>query len=95
MNKEELVTVIWSKLDGITKDEVRIFLTAMLDSIGHCLANGNNIKLKDFGKFEISERKAHMVIHPKTKERCPVPKTISVKFKPSGWIKESLNENRK
>ena len=48
MNKEELVTVIWSKLDGITKDEVRTFLTAMLDSIGHCLANGNNIKLKDF-----------------------------------------------
>jgi len=94
LNKEELVTVIWSKLDGITKEETRQFLDVMCQCIGDCLAKGNSIKLKNFGKFEISKRKAHAVIHPKTKERTIVPLVKSVKFKPAGWIKESLNEKR-
>lgn len=91
MNKEELVTVIWSKLEGVTKDEVRTFLATFLDSIAECMVNCNELKLRDFGKFKITERKPHMVIHPVTKEKVVAPRTRTIRYIPSQSIKDRLN----
>jgi integration host factor subunit beta len=64
VTKKHLIQLISQKL-GIHPNEVRNVVQAFLDSMTETLSQGNRLEFRDFGVFEIVERKQKIGRNPK------------------------------
>ena len=71
-----------------TLQVVQTFLDEMIDE----LAKGNRLEFRDFGVFELVQRRPRTALNPKTLERVPVPPKVVVKFKPGRLMKERVGD---
>lgn len=78
--KKELVGRI-ADMTGQTKVVVKQVLQAFLDEIVEELAQGNRLEFREFGVFEVKERRARRAQNPRTLEKVDVPAKRIVKFK--------------
>lgn len=78
--KKELVNRIADQT-GQTKVVVKEVLQSFLDEIIHELSLGNRLEFREFGVFEVRERRARVAQNPRTLEKVPVPPKRVVKFK--------------
>jgi integration host factor subunit beta len=78
--KKELVGRIADET-GQTKVVVKQILQAFLDEIVTELAQGNRLEFREFGVFEVKERRARRAQNPRTLEKVDVPAKRIVKFK--------------
>ena len=78
--KKELVGRIADQT-GQTKVVVKQVLQAFLDEIVLELAQGNRLEFREFGVFEVKERRARRAQNPRTLEKVDVPAKRIVKFK--------------
>ena len=78
--KKELVGRIADKT-GQTKVVVKEILQAFLNEIVRELADGNRLEFREFGVFEVKERRARRAQNPRTLEKVEVPAKRVVKFK--------------
>jgi integration host factor subunit beta len=78
--KKELVSRIADQT-GQTKVVVKQILQAFLDEIVEELAQGNRLEFREFGVFEVKERRARRAQNPRTLEKVDVPAKRIVKFK--------------
>src|SRR5262245_66625635 len=78
--KKELVGRIADQT-GQTKVVVKQILQAFLDEIVLELAQGNRLEFREFGVFEVKERRARRAQNPRTLEKVEVPAKRVVKFK--------------
>ena len=59
MNKADLIAKLAPKLN-ITQDEARIVLNSVLEVITEALVEDKNVRLVDFGTFEVKQRAERM-----------------------------------
>ena len=78
--KKELVNRIADRT-GHTKVVVKEVLQSFLDEIIAELAQGNRLEFREFGVFEVKERRARRAQNPRTLEKVDVPAKRVVKFK--------------
>ena len=78
--KKELVGRI-ADGTGQTKVVVKEILQAFLDEIVQELAQGHRLEFREFGVFEVKERRARRAQNPRTLEKVDVPAKRIVKFK--------------
>jgi integration host factor subunit beta len=78
--KKELVGRIADQT-GQTKVVVKEILQSFLDEIVEELAQGNRLEFREFGVFEVKERRARRAQNPRTLEKVEVPAKRIVKFK--------------
>ena len=78
--KKELVGRIADQT-GQTKVVVKQILQSFLDEIVEELAQGNRLEFREFGVFEVKERRARRAQNPRTLEKVDVPAKRIVKFK--------------
>jgi len=78
--KKELVARIADQT-GQTKVVVKEIVQAFLDEIVRELADGNRLEFREFGVFEVKERRARRAQNPRTLEKVEVPAKRVVKFK--------------
>ena len=78
--KKELANRIADRT-GHTKVVVKEILQCFLDEIVTELALGNRLEFREFGVFEVKERKARRAQNPRTLEKVEVPAKRCVKFK--------------
>ena len=76
----------------LKKTDVKAVLQEFLDEIVTELGKGNRLEFRDFGVFEVRERKARTAQNPKTLEPVPVPAKNTVKFKPGRKMKDALEQ---
>lgn len=91
MNRTELVKGV-SDQEGIPANMVTQIVTSFLDLMALTLSAGDEVLLRDFGKFQPRERKASIRRNPKTGEKIAVPAKTSVGFIPSPSLKARLNK---
>lgn len=91
ITKRDVVERI-SERTGLKKTDVKATLQEFLDEIVAELGNGNRLEFRDFGVFEVRERKARTAQNPKTLEPVPVPAKSIVKFKPGRKMKDALEQ---
>lgn len=70
----------------IVKQTVQKFLDEVIMELGR----GNRLEFRDFGVFEIRQRKPRTAQNPKTLERVTVPAKKVVKFKVGRLMQKSL-----
>ena len=76
------------------RSDVRATVQQFLDEVIIELGKGNRLEFRDFGVFEIRERKPRVAQNPKTLEPVPVPAKKVVKFKVGRRMEQSLAEDQ-
>lgn len=90
--KKELVNRIADRT-GHTKVVVKEVLQAFLDEMIQELALGNRLEFREFGVFEVKERKARRAQNPRTLEKVEVPAKRVVKFKVGRTMRQRVCED--
>jgi integration host factor subunit beta len=91
ITKKELIDRIAQSTEQkrvVVKRTVQKFLNEVILELG----KGNRLEFRDFGVFEIRERKRRMAQNPKTLERVDVPPKKVVKFKVGRLMQKSLDD---
>ncbi len=87
MTKRDLVVQI-ARDTGLTQQDVLKVIQMTLDSVTDALARGGHVELRDFGVFEVCERKARVGRNPnKPAIPVPIPAHKVVRFKPGRLMK--------
>ena len=90
LTKRALVTRI-SKETGITQLDVFAVVQKALDGIIDALDAGKHVDFREFGVFEIAERKARIGRNPnKPEDVVHIPVRKVVKFKPGKRMRQML-----
>lgn len=72
---------------------VKRIIQSFLDRIVVELGRGNRLEFRDFGVFEVKQRRSRMAQNPKTLEPVQVPPKRTVKFKIGRLMKQVLVDN--
>lgn len=91
ITKKELIDRIAQATDQkrvVVKRTVQKFLNEVILELG----KGNRLEFRDFGVFEIRERRRRKAQNPKTLERVDVPPKKVVKFKIGRLMQKSLED---
>jgi integration host factor subunit beta len=92
ITKKDLVDRIAARTSErrlIVKQIVQQFLDEIVEQLGE----GNRLEFRDFGVFELKERKPRTAQNPKTMQKVQVPYKRTVKFKVGRVMKMRLCEN--
>jgi integration host factor subunit beta len=89
ITKKELIDQI-SDTSGEKRVVVKKVVQGFLDSIVVELGKGNRLEFRDFGVFEVKERRARRAQNPKTLTPVQVPPKRTVKFKVGRLMKQTL-----
>lgn len=93
MTKKKLINSI-SHDKGIHPNDVRHVIQAFLDKIIECLAQGERLEFREFGVFEVVERKQKIGRNPKN-AAVPIiiPARLAVKFTPGKKMREVVESD--
>jgi len=92
VTKKELI----DQIAEVTKQKrvvVKRIVQSFLDSIIAELGKDNRLEFRDFGVFEVKQRRARTAQNPKTLEPVQVPPKRTVKFKVGRLMKQTLTGN--
>jgi DNA-binding protein HU-beta len=90
MNKSDFISAVSEKAE-LTKKDSKMVVDAVIDALTEVLANGEDVNLSPFGKFEVSVRAARKGRNPQTGDEIDIPEKQVVKFKASKKTKEVVN----
>jgi DNA-binding protein HU-beta len=90
MNKAELVADVAERM-GDSKMKAEEAVNAVFDALTAALKNGHDVRLPNFGVFDVKETAARMARNPMTKEEVPVPAGKKARFRPGKALKEALS----
>lgn len=93
ITKKDLIDRIAEATDQkrvVVKKTVQSFLDQVILELGR----GNRLEFRDFGVFEIRERKPRTAQNPKTLERVQVPAKRVVKFKVGRLMANALEAGK-
>lgn len=92
VTKKQLIDQI-ADATGQKRVVVKKVVQSFLDSIIVELGKGNRLEFRDFGVFEVKQRRARKAQNPKTLEEVWVGPKRTVKFKVGRLMKETLGED--
>lgn len=92
VTKKQLIDQI-ADATGQKRVVVKKVVQSFLDSIIVELGKGNRLEFRDFGVFEVKQRRARKAQNPKTLEEVWVGPKRTVKFKVGRLMKETLGDD--
>ncbi len=91
MTKKEIVKQIADRVK-LTQLETKEIVQQTFDAIVETLLEEGRIELRNFGVFEVKERKARKARNPRTGEKVYVPPKAVVTFKPGKEMEEKVRQ---
>lgn len=92
MTKKKLIQSI-SHEKGIHPNDVRHVVQAFLDKMTDCLTDGARLEFRDFGVFEVVERKQKIGRNPKkAAQPIIIPARLAVKFTPGKKMRKLIEK---
>ena len=89
MTKKEIVKQISDRI-GLTQLKTKDIVQQTFDAIVDTLIQDGRIELRNFGVFEVKQRKARKARNPRTGDRVDVPPKNVVTFKPGKEMEERV-----
>ena len=91
MTKKEIVKQIADRI-GETQLKTKDIVQRTFDAIVDTLIEQGRIELRNFGVFEVKQRKARKARNPRTGEKVEVPPKCVVTFKPGKFMEERVRK---
>lgn len=89
--KKDLIDRITEETE-LRRSDVKQVVQAFLDGVIDELSCGNRLEFRDFGVFEVRDRKPRMAQNPKTLDRIPVPARVTVRFKTGRRMRQAVED---
>jgi DNA-binding protein HU-beta/integration host factor subunit beta len=93
VTKKEMARVIAEEM-GLTQLQVQGVVRRVFDGITETLVREGRIELRNFGVFEVRQRKPRKARNPRTGERVKVPAKRVVTFKPGREMGERVGQSK-
>lgn len=94
VTKKKLIQEI-SRKNGVHPNDVRNVVQSFLDEMTTTLASGDRVEFRDFGVFELVQRKQKIGRNPKQAEvPIVIPSRKAVKFTPGKKMKELIEKDK-
>ena len=94
ITKNTLLTVI-SQDRGVHPNDVRNVIQSFLDAMTEYLSKGDRLEFRDFGVFEVVERKQKIGRNPKNAAvPIVIPARLAVKFTPGKKMRKLIEKER-
>jgi nucleoid DNA-binding protein len=93
VTKKEIVKQISERI-GLTQLKTKEIVQQTFDAIVETLLEVGRIELRNFGVFEVKQRKARKARNPRTGDRVDVPPKNVVTFKPGKEMEERVRNMR-
>jgi len=92
VTKKKLIQKIAQK-KGLHPNDVRTVVQAFLDEMSDTLTEGNRLEFRDFGVFEVVERKQKIGRNPKNAAvPIVIPARKAIKFTPGKNMRKKVEE---
>lgn len=91
MTKADLIEAI-SKQTSMAKSDAAEILDELLETIKQTLESEEELKISGFGKFEVKKKQERRGRNPQTGGEITIDPRRIVTFKPSGILKERVNQ---
>ena len=92
-NRDEFIRRMAKK--GYTLKDCGQVIDDIFDTIREIMIEGDGVKFRGFGAFEVRERKARTSISPTTKEKVEIPAGKGVHFTVSSLLRREVREGVK
>jgi nucleoid DNA-binding protein len=89
VTKKEIVKQISDRI-GLTQLKTKEIVQLTFNAIVDTLLEAGRIELRNFGVFEVKQRKARKARNPRTGDRVDVPPKFVVTFKPGKEMEERV-----
>ena len=89
MLKKNVVDKISSEL-SMQKQDVRLAVDIILETMGNALVEGRRIELRGYGSFSVRTRKSRLTKNPRTGKIMDIPERKTLHFTMSKSLKETL-----
>ncbi|TWT01847.1 HU family DNA-binding protein [Planomicrobium sp. CPCC 101079] len=90
MNKTELIQAVSNKTK-LSKDQASKAVNEILGSITQALQNSEEVKINDFGAFQVAEKSERKGRNPQTGEEITIAASKSPQFKAAKTLKDAVN----
>jgi integration host factor subunit beta len=91
VTKKEIVKQISDRI-GLTQLKTKEIVQQTFDAIVDTLIEAGRIELRNFGVFEVKQRKARKARNPRTGDKVDVPPKNVVTFKPGKEMEERVRQ---
>lgn len=89
LTKKDLAEKV-AETAGVTKKQATETVNATFNAIAEALADGNEVSVAGFGKFEIAKRAERQGVNPATGEKITIAASKSPKFKAAKALKDAV-----
>ena len=91
VTKKEMAKAIATEM-GILQGQAQEIVQRVFDGITETLVQEGRIELRNFGVFQVRERKPRKARNPRTGEKVKVPARLVVTFKPGREMEERVGQ---
>lgn len=92
MRKNDIVDIIWNKVENLNKKDVAEVVDLFLSVVSQKVNEGERIELRKFGTFYRTEKKSRKIYSPIAKKTIDVPARFSIMFKESRYEDEKKGD---
>jgi nucleoid DNA-binding protein len=89
LTKNDIVRTLAEKYE-LEIASTRRVVQGTLDMVLEALLKGDKVELRNFGVFEVIERKGRIARNPKSKQEVYIPERKVVKFKPGKVMEDKI-----
>jgi integration host factor subunit alpha len=91
LTKADLVQQVYKTQENLTKLQATEAVETLLSIMKDCLANGEDLLISGFGKFNVKDKKARRGRNPQTGDELILDARRVITFKPSGILRTRIN----
>ena len=93
MVRSELLQKLCNQYPNLIRKDIETILEIIFEEIIAALCRGENIEIRGFGTYKITQRKARIGRNPKNSELVQIPEKRAIKWKMSKTFFKRLNKN--
>lgn len=94
VTKKDMAKAIADEM-GLTQVQAKEIVQRVFEGITETLLNEGRIELRNFGVFEVKQRRPRRARNPRTGEAVDVPAKLVVTFKPGREMEERVGQLKK
>jgi nucleoid DNA-binding protein len=91
VTKKEMAKAFAEEM-GLTQIQVKAIIKRVFDGITETLLHEGRLELRNFGVFEVKQRRPRQARNPRTGQAVAVPAKLVVTFKPGRQMEERVGQ---
>ncbi len=95
LTKSDLTDRVYERHGGLTKSEAADVVGKIFDTVKSNLLHGRQVKIQNFGVFEVIPRRGRTGVNPANGRKIFIPPHKGLSFRPSPKLKKAVDRRRR